>query len=250
MAVNNGTINTGWEMFKELVHITKRQSMEANRLSFEKPVEFVYNPLEYAWDVHSSYLKKYGDGEGRILLIGMNPGPWGMAQTGIPFGEISGVRDFLDLTGMVGKPKQEHPKRPILGFDCPRSEVSGRRVWEWARERYRTPEKFFKKYFLLNYCPLCFMEESGKNRTPDKLPIEEREKVYEVCDKALQSFVDVLKPSKIIGIGGFAKKRAMKSLNRSDVDTILHPSPASPIANRGWKPQIEVQLTKMGIKLP
>ena len=67
-----------------------------------------------------------------------------MAQTGIPFGEVSCVRDFLGLTGMVGKPRQEHPKRPILGFDCPRSEVSGRRVWEWARERYRTLGKFFK----------------------------------------------------------------------------------------------------------
>ena len=237
-------------MHKKLSEISKQLATEANQLSFSAPVSCVYNPLDYAWKPHEAFLKKYGDGEGRVLLIGMNPGPWGMAQTGIPFGEVAGVRDFLGIEEPVQKPSIEHPKRPVLGFDCPRSEVSGRRVWEWARERYGTAESFFREYFLLNYCPLCFMEESGKNRTPDKLPIEERDRVYAVCDGALRSFVNVLNPSKVVGIGGFAKKQAMKSLNRSDVETILHPSPASPIANRGWAPQIEAQLTKMGIKLP
>ena len=233
-----------------MIDITKVLKRDAGRLQFDLPVTCVYNPLVYAWKSHESFLQKFGEGEGRVLLIGMNPGPWGMAQTGIPFGEVAGVRDFLGIEEAVQKPVIEHPKRPILGFECLRSEVSGRRVWEWARERYGTSENFFKSYFLLNYCPLCFMEESGKNRTPDKLLREERDKVFQVCDTALQSFVDVLKPSKIIGIGGFAKKQAMKSLSRTDVETILHPSPASPIANRGWAPQIEVQLANIGIKLP
>ena len=237
-------------MHKKLIEITKQLAANVNQLSFADPVTCVYNPLDYAWKPHEAFLKKYGDGEGRVLLIGMNPGPWGMAQTGIPFGEVAGVRDFLGIEEPVQKPSIEHPKRPILGFDCSRSEVSGRRVWEWAIERYGTPEHFFKQYFLLNYCPLCFMEEGGRNRTPDKLPSDERNNVFEVCDRALRSFVDVLKPSKIVGIGLFAKKQAMKCLNRSDVGTILHPSPASPIANRGWAPQIEAQLTKMDIKLP
>ncbi len=237
-------------MHKKIIDITKVLKIGVDRLRFNMPVACVYNPLDYAWKSHEAYLRKFGDGEGRVLLIGMNPGPWGMAQTGIPFGEIAGVRDFLGIEEAVQKPSSEHPKRPVLGFECPRSEVSGRRVWEWAKERYGTAESFFNEYFLLNYCPLCFMEESGKNRTPDKLPIEEREHVFDVCDSALQSFVDVLKPSKIIGIGGFAKKQAMKSLNRSDIETILHPSPASPIANRGWAPQIEAQLAQIGIKLP
>ena len=183
-------------MSKKLIAITRELSKAVSALSFHEPVEYVYNPLEYAWNSHKSYLEKYGEGKGRVLLIGMNPGPWGMAQTGVPFGEVTNVRDFLGIEEEVRKPNPEHPKREIRGFDCPRSEVSGRRVWEWAKERYGSADNFFSKFFVLNYCPLCFMEEGGKNRTPDKLKPEERDAVFEVCDVALQKFVAVLEPSK------------------------------------------------------
>ena len=232
---------------KKLVNIAKKLATNADALNFEEPVAYVYNPLVYAWDSHKLYLEKFGDGKGRVLLIGMNPGPWGMAQTGIPFGEVNAVRDFLGICEPVQKPEFEHPKRPVQGFECTRSEVSGRRVWEWAKDSFVTAENFFNEFFVLNYCPLCFMEEGGKNRTPDKLKPDERDAVFEVCDVALRQFVDVLEPSKIVGIGGFAKKRAMKTLSRDDIETILHPSPASPMANRGWAPQIEIQFEAMGV---
>ena len=237
-------------MQKRLVRISKQLASDADALSFSDPVAHVYNPLVYAWESHKRYLEKFGYGKDRILLLGMNPGPWGMAQTGIPFGEVSAVRDFLGICDAVGKPPHEHPKRPVLGFDCPRSEVSGRRVWQWAKDCFDSVEDFFSEFFILNYCPLCFMEAGGKNRTPDKLLPKERDAVFEVCDVALLQFVDVLEPSKIVGIGGFAQKRAMKTLDRNDIETILHPSPASPIANRGWAPQIEKQFEAMGVSLP
>jgi single-strand selective monofunctional uracil DNA glycosylase len=238
------------DMSKRLITITRELSKGVGALTFSEPVAYVYNPLEYAWKSHKSYLEKYGEGKGRVLLIGMNPGPWGMAQTGVPFGEVANVRDFLGIEELVQKPNPEHPKREVRGFQCPRSEVSGRRVWEWAKARYGSADSFFNEFFVLNYCPLCFMEEGGKNRTPDKLKPEERDAVFEVCDVALRKFVDVLAPSKIVGIGGFAKKRAMATLGRDDIETILHPSPASPIANRGWAPQIERQFEEMGALLP
>jgi single-strand selective monofunctional uracil DNA glycosylase len=238
------------DMPKSLITITRELSKGCDAVSFSDPVAYVYNPLNYAWKSHKSYLEKYGEGTQRVLLIGMNPGPWGMAQTGIPFGEVNAVRDFLGIKEQVKQPKLVHPKRPVQGLDCPRSEVSGRRVWEWAEERYGDAESFFSEFFILNYCPLCFMEEGGKNRTPDKLKPEERDTVFDVCDVALREFVKVLEPSKIVGIGGFAKKRAMKTLERDDIETILHPSPASPMANRGWAPQIEKQFKLMGIELP
>jgi single-strand selective monofunctional uracil DNA glycosylase len=234
-------------MSKRLISITKALSKGVDGLSFREPVSIVYNPLEYAWKSHLSYLKLYGEGKGRVLLIGMNPGPWGMAQTGVPFGEVNAVRDFLRIEEKVKKPMQEHPKRPVQGFDCQRSEVSGRRLWDWAKERSGTAEIFFNEFFILNYCPLCFMEDGGKNRTPDKLIPAERDAVFEVCDVALRKFVQELEPSKIVGIGGFAKKRAMKTLGRDDIETILHPSPASPMANRGWAPQVEKQFEAMGL---
>ncbi len=237
-------------MSKRLITITSELSEGVDALLFSKPVAYVYNPLKYAWESHRTYLRKYGEGKGRVLLIGMNPGPWGMAQTGVPFGEVNAVRDFLGIEEKGQKPNPEHPKRKVFGFDCPRSEVSGRRVWEWAKERYGSSKSFFNEFFVLNYCPLCFMEEGGKNRTPDKLAPEERDAVYKVCDVALLEFVKALEPSKIVGIGGFAKKRAMKTLDRDDIETILHPSPASPMANRGWAPQIEKQFEAMGVHLP
>lgn len=231
----------------QIVDIAKRLSEKVAALSFSDPVACVYNPLDYAWESHCAYLRLFGNGSDRVLLLGMNPGPWGMVQTGVPFGEVNAVRDFLGICETVNKPDPEHPKRPILGFDCPRSEVSGRRLWGWASERFGSAEIFSRNFFVWNYCPLCFMEESGRNRTPDKLSVAERDALFAVCDEALRQLVVTLKPSHIVGIGGFAKKRAMQALDRNDIGTILHPSPASPAANRGWAPQIEKQLKAMGI---
>lgn len=227
-------------------------SKRLKRLRFAEPVDRVYNPLEYARESSALYLKRYFKPGVEALWLGMNPGPWGMAQTGVPFGEIAAARDWLKLESPVGKPKNEHPKRPIEGFACERSEVSGRRVWGWAQERYATPKQFFKQFFVWNYCPLVFMEASGKNRTPDKLPAEERTKLFKLCDQSLRDMVELLNPGRIIGVGRFATDRAKLALDGMDlpIDTVLHPSPASPMANRGWAPQAEKQLEAMGIRLP
>jgi single-strand selective monofunctional uracil DNA glycosylase len=182
----------------------------------------------------------------------MNPGPWGMAQTGVPFGEVGLVRDFLGINERVERPAVEHPKRPIEGFACTRSEVSGQRLWGWARDRYRTPRRFRRAFLVSNYCPLVFMEASGKNRTPDKLPTREREPLFEACDEALRRLVAWCEPRRVIGIGAFAAERARVALGDAglEIGTILHPSPASPAANRGWAKQAEQQLLALGIRLP
>lgn len=220
-------------------------------MSFAPPVTHVYNPVEYASTPHRAYLRRFARPGCDALLLGMNPGPWGMAQTGVPFGEVELVRDWLGITGRVDPPENEHPKRPVQGFDCTRSEVSGRRVWGWAKDRFGTPEAFFEQFFVWNYCPLSFMEEGGRNRTPDKLPAEERDAIYALCDAALGEVVKELAPGRVIGIGAFAQTRAQAALGPDiEVGRILHPSPASPVANRGWAEQAERQLEEMGIPLP
>ncbi|MDF1838717.1 MAG: single-stranded DNA-binding protein [Planctomycetota bacterium] len=236
----------------EAIDLQDALSKRLGRLRFADPVDRVYNPLVYARASSALYLERYFKPGVEALWLGMNPGPWGMAQTGVPFGEIAAARDWLKLQAPVGKPKNEHPKRPVEGFDCPRSEVSGRRVWGWAQERYGTPKKFFQQFFVWNYCPLVFMEASGKNRTPDKLPAEERAKLFKLCDQSLRDMVELLQPARIIGVGRFATDQAKKALVGMDlpIDTVLHPSPASPMANRGWAEQAEKQLKSMGIQLP
>ena len=223
-------------------------------LRFAPPVACVYNPLGYAWRAHRAYLKKFGAGRKDYLLLGMNPGPFGMAQTGVPFGEITAVREFLGIEEKVGKPDPEHPKRPITGFDCPRSEVSGRRLWSWARDRFGTAERFAQRFFVHNYCPLVFMDAGGRNLTPDKLPAAEREPLFRACDELLAEVVAVLRPRMVIGVGAFAEKRARSALDgfhRLDQELgfgrIPHPSPASPLANRGWSAAADAAFGALGI---
>ena len=235
-----------------LVEISRSLSRRVNRLRFGPPVTHVYNPLEYARAPHEEYLRRWGSGRKRVLLLGMNPGPFGMAQTGVPFGEVNLVRDWLEIEAPVAKPSKEHPKRPVEGFSCPRSEVSGARLWGWARARFGTPAKFFENQLVVNYCPLAFMEESGRNRTPDKLPEAERDALYRACDEALRAVVAVARPELVVGVGLFAQKRASVALAGVDlrIGAILHPSPASPKANKGWAEIVTRELAALGVEVP
>jgi single-strand selective monofunctional uracil DNA glycosylase len=211
-------------------------------------VPFVYNPLEYARVPHEAYLERWGSNAPReVLMLGINPGPFGMAQTGVPFGDVAMVRDFLGIEAPVGKPPHEHPKRPIAGFECGRSEVSGTRLWGWAQSRFGTAERFFERFFVANWCPLVFMEASGRNVTPDKLSPAERKELFEACDTALAKIVDTMQPRLVVGVGRFAERRAHAVLGEAvPIGCIPHPSPASPGANRGWADAVDAQLRELG----
>lgn len=232
-----------------LQHISRDLCQAVEAMHFSLPVTHVYNPLRYARVPHESYLARYGAGRREVLLLGMNPGPFGMAQTGVPFGDVAMVRDWLGVDGVVEHPAHEHPKRPIEGFACRRHEVSGTRLWGWAREHWGTPEAFFSRFFVANYCPLVFMEASGKNRTPEKLPAVEREPLFAACDEALRRTVVTLQPRYAIGVGEFARTRLQMALAGMPVTiaAIIHPSPANPKANAGWAAQVEASLHTLGL---
>jgi single-strand selective monofunctional uracil DNA glycosylase len=235
--------------FELLKQAAKEQSRGVNALSFGIPTAFVYNPLEYAWGIHQQYLELAGQSGKKVIFLGMNPGPFGMAQTGVPFGEIAAVRDWMGLEGEVKKPSPEHPKRPVDGLKCTKSEVSGRRLWGLFAEKFPKPQEFFRDHFISNYCPLVFMEESGRNRTPDKLPINECKPLEEVCDQHLRKVVEILEPEWLVGVGAFAQKRAEIALvgMKIKIGKVLHPSPASPAANRGWAEAANKQLIEQEI---
>lgn len=222
---------------------------DLEHLSFSPPVVHVYNPLIYARKSHDLYFERYGKAPKEVLLLGMNPGPFGMAQTGVPFGEVHTVMNWLGIHAPVDQPERIHPNRPVMGFSCPKSEVSGKRLWGWAKNRFGEPNRFFARFFVANYCPLMFMEKSGKNRTPDKLPKSEKELLFKCCDHALQLLVELMQPRYVIGVGAFAEKRARAALSRPDIKIgrITHPSPANPKANKGWEPLVERELTELGI---
>lgn len=235
-----------------LATLTDDLARDTAALRFGPPVSHVYNPLLYARAAWDLYCRRYGAAPKEAVFVGMNPGPWGMAQTGVPFGEVAAVRGWLGIEAPVGRPPSEHPRRPVDGFACRRSEVSGARLWGWARAAFGTPERFFARFFVANYCPLLFVEESGRNRTPDKLPAAEREPLLEACDRALRRLVEVLRPPRVIGVGRFAEGRARAALAGLPVAVgrISHPSPASPAANRGWEGLVTEELRGQGVEIP
>ncbi len=237
-----------------LLDIADELARDLDTLCFGAPVAAVYNPLVYARAGYAAYCDRYGGGDKEVLLVGMNPGPFGMAQTGVPFGHVALVRDWLGIDVPIGKPPREHPARPVEGFACPRAEVSGARLWGWARSRFETPQCFFERFFVLNYCPLLFVEESGRNRTPDKLAPDRRAALFPPCDRALAAAVSLLRPRFVVGIGRFAAERieAMRELLPSRSFTsgsIPHPSPANPAANRDWAGGAERALESLGVRL-
>jgi len=236
----------------DLEMIADELCSNVSKLRFGPPVSYVYNPLDYAGEIHTEYLRRYGGGPKEVLLLGMNPGPWGMAQTGVPFGEVAAVRDWLKIEARVVGPAHEHPKRPVLGMACQRSEVSGRRLWGWAEAVFSTPAAFFRSFFVGNYCPLQFLESSARNLTPDKLTAADRKPLFEVCDEALRRTVKTLQPKLVVGVGVFAENRARTALGTDGprIGRILHPSPASPAANRGWAEAACRQLGALGVRLP
>lgn len=231
-----------------LLHATNAAVAELQKLRFGPPVACVYNPLEYARELHGAWLERYGRGKKDVLLVGMNPGPFGMVQTGVPFGEVEAVRSWLGLRGMVQAPANQHPKRPVQGLACTRSEVSGRRLWQWAAQRFVTPLRFSRRFFVHNYCPLAFVADSGANLTPDKLPRTDTEPLFRICDRFLQQVVATLQPKWVVGVGAFAEARAAAVLGKSvRIGRIPHPSPASPAANLGWEKLADEAFAGMGI---
>lgn len=234
---------------EQCIAAAERLADGVDALDFAAPTTHIYNPLRYAWTGHRSYLEQHAASQKKVIFMGMNPGPFGMAQTGVPFGEVAMVRDWVGVEETILRPENVHPKRPIEGFACQRSEVSGRRLWGLFAEKYPVAADFFADHFVANYCPLVFMEAGGKNRTPDKLPVAEVARLYAVCDQHLRELVDLMQPEWVIGVGAFAEARAKEALLGYElkIGRILHPSPASPAANRGWASQAEQQLQALGV---
>ncbi|MBI9107739.1 MAG: single-stranded DNA-binding protein [Spirochaetales bacterium] len=236
-----------------IIEATLKMSQAVSGLDFIEEITHIYNPLVYAWDAHRVYIERFAGNRKKVIFLGMNPGPWGMAQTGVPFGEISAVKDWLKIEEEVSRPAKEHPKRPVEGFLCSRSEISGKRLWSLIENRFGNPEKFFQEHYVANYCPVSFMTETGKNFTPDKLPKEQQKALFDVCDIHLREIAEILEAEWLIGVGKFAEKRINEALKKQiesskiKSGTIIHPSPASPAANKGWAEAVIIKMAEYGL---
>lgn len=236
---------------EQLIQAGHELANELRPMLFSDPVTHTYLTVDYARAGYEAYLETYANSKKRVLLLGMNPGPYGMAQTGVPFGEITAVRDWMMLSPQIGNPEHEHPKRKIQGMDCSKSEVSGRRLWGLFAERFPRAEDFFKDHLVINFCPLIWMKESGANLTPDKIHAAEMSPVDAACQKHLRRLIEILEPQFLIGVGAYAEHQMLAAQEqlgtKATIGKILHPSPASPAANRGWAEVAERQLKEIGV---
>ena len=222
----------------------------ARRMESAGVADCVYNPLMYAWEIHEEFIRVAGNSGAKTILLGMNPGPHGMGQMGIPFAATSVVRDLLGISGIdVRQPSRPHPKRPVNGLTHPKEEVSGTRLWGLLQERYGGARNIFQRVFIVNHCPLMILDgPRGTNVTPNNISGPLVTNLLERCDQHLREVVIALDAEEVIGIGKYAEKRARMALEGTGVrvKTCWHPSPASPLANRNggsdWRENVRSAL--------
>jgi single-strand selective monofunctional uracil DNA glycosylase len=235
------------DLLEAAKHLSEQCNKKIPALLKHKDVAHVTNPLDYAWELHEQFIRKWGGFGAKTLLLGMNPGPYGMAQTGVPFGATKMATDVLQIEAVeLQTPAGAHPKRPIQGLSMERQEVSGTRFWTFMVDHYGSIEATFSNIFVVNHCPLLILGETGRNITPVDIPKSIINPILDLCDQHLKSVVDIMGIERIIGVGNYAKKRAKTIVPELDIDAMWHPSPASPLANRNggadWRENVASKL--------
>ncbi|KAF7991960.1 hypothetical protein HCN44_010761 [Aphidius gifuensis] len=234
----NNTVNTSIitvsnnfsDIPNNLLNIELNLSINLDKLNYNNPIDYIYCPIIYAKTVHFNYLNKYCRDKKNIMILGMNPGPWGMSQTGVPFGEINIVIDWLKINGHIDKPKRQHEQRQVDGFSCKRSEISGRKFWSLFKKLSNNPDTFFRHCFLRNFFKptIIIIIIAGP----------EQKKLQEFCDQALIEVIKILDVKVIIGVGRFSEQRAKKVVKTAKLSTkvlwMIHPSPRATIG-KNWQ---------------
>lgn len=240
LTIFNFTVMDGeYSLSDQYLMLEQKLCNQLRGIQFQKPVSHIYNPLVYAFETHADFVRRFTNKQKPILFLGMNPGPFGMSQNGVPFGEVGTVRDWLGIQGTVHKPAREHPKRPVMGLSCHRSEVSGSRFWGFFKNYCKSPENFFRNCLIHNMCPLAFMARSGRNLTPPELFVWDRNMLTQACSAALLELIDMFNIQVIVAIGRYVEARALQALKEANITNIKvhclqHPSPLNPQANKGW----------------
>ncbi|CAG9789212.1 unnamed protein product, partial [Diatraea saccharalis] len=178
-------------------------------LELPKSIQCIYNPTIYARHTFEKYVCKYCNTKKQIVYFGMNPGPWGMSQTGI----------------------------------------SGKRFWGLFKDLCDTPENFFNTSFVYNYLPQQWMKSNGCNITPADFKMMEMEPLFEICDPIFIRVLELYDVKTIVAIGKFCEVRAHRALKKYLPDHSIqvvylpHPSPRS-VNNNNWDQKARDHLKK------
>ena len=80
---SHGDCAVSGNIAEQFLALEKKLVHQLKALHFSEPVTHIYNPLEYAAEPHKAYVDRYCRSTKAVLFLGMNPGPYGMAQTGV-----------------------------------------------------------------------------------------------------------------------------------------------------------------------
>ncbi|XP_059053181.1 single-strand selective monofunctional uracil DNA glycosylase-like isoform X1 [Achroia grisella] len=245
-------INLNSNLCNEFLDLIDQLNVNLEKLQLPNSVQCIYNPTIYARNTFEQYVRKYCNTKKKVMFFGMNPGPWGMSQTGVPFGEVASVRDWLHIIGPVGKPPTELSNRQVNGFNCKRPEISGKRFWGLFKKICRNPENFFHSSFVYNYLPQQWMKNSGANVTPGEFSASDMRPLYAICDPIFVKVLEIYEVETIIAVGKFCEKRAQKAIKQYlpnatiQIFYLPHPSPRS-VNNTNWEEKAENCLKNFNI---
>jgi single-strand selective monofunctional uracil DNA glycosylase len=137
----------------------------------------VLNPGRYGERWHARFRRAYPMSPRPLLVFGLNPGPYGMAQTGVPFTDLKRLESALpglwkDLVASGEPVTRPGLAPPSLARHLTRTfESSSVRVYRFLERAYGRPELALREVVFVNPCPLLFIDpETGANRTPADLP--------------------------------------------------------------------------------
>ncbi|XP_037927861.1 single-strand selective monofunctional uracil DNA glycosylase-like [Teleopsis dalmanni] len=221
-----------WQQFYEI-----EKELNEKLRHYRAPIEditHIYNPVEYAADLHCEYLRKYLDRPKRVVFLAVHPEQNGMAQTGVPFGNVSTVRDMMKLCGEVKQPNRLHPKHPVLGLNCHINEPSGVRFWGLMDKIAGSLDTFSEQCFVHTFCPLLFFNEYGRTIEPCVLPFEIKYPMRDLLVEALCKEMKLVQPEIIVVTGNYVYNGLQRSeLYAKTLLVMTNPHPWVP-NNHNW----------------
>jgi len=195
----------------------------------------VWNPALYALDIYQEYLTKFPPEPGAILALGLNPGPYGMAQTGIPFTDCRTASGALGMEMTIpGKAPDDLISRLKKANGKWRGtyERSSLGMYRFLILAWGDIKTAYRNWFVGNPCPLLFLDPERWNVTPADPRLRRMKEVGELRQRAVIGFSEILNPRGIVCFGKDVAKAvgevAIRQVGPDRVVFYEHPARAVP----------------------
>ena len=185
----------------------------------------VWNPQLYGLPLYRRFATEHlPTSRGAIVALGLNPGKYGMSQTGIPFTDVTRAA----RVGIAIEPPGLAPAslRPFLkSYRVERSSAS---VYNLLDALWGGPAEGWRRLWAVAPCGLLFLEPDGTNVTPADARLARRDDVRELRLRVIRESVEAARPRGVLLLGQDVARVAADALG--DVETLVvdHPVARGP----------------------